>query len=138
MSQTDNKEIGASLSLKAIALGHGQFPYVIVRMHYAIYMHMPIHFVSEKKEGLKGIKVLTNAENFIDNFPYLIEVAADYKRSLDAKSNRNHRLCVVVGKDQAYYFEEDEIRFNTSIPSGGTLVNSDQQVIAMGQSHFIQ
>ncbi len=138
MSQTDNKEIGASLSLKAIALGHGQFPYVIVRMHYAIYMQMPIHFVSEKKEGLKGIKVLTNAENFIDNFPYLIEVAADYKRSLDAKSNRNHRLCVVVGKDQAYYFEEDEIRFNTSIPSGGTLVNSDQQVIAMGQSHFIQ
>ena len=138
MSQTDNKEIGASLSLKAIALGHGQFPYVIVRMHYAIYMQMPIHFVSEKKEGLKGIKVLTNAENFIDNFPYLIEVADDYKRSLDAKSNRNHRLCVVVGKDQAYYFEEDEIRFNTSIPSGGTLVNSDQQVIAMGQSHFIQ
>ena len=138
MSQADNKEIGASLSPKAIALGHGQFPYVIVRMHYAIYMQMPIHFVSEKKEGLKGIKVLTNAENFIDNFPYLIEVADDYKRSLDAKSNRNHRLCVVVGKDQAYYFEEDEIRFNTSIPSGGTLVNSDQQVIAMGQSHFIQ
>ena len=138
MSQSDNKEIGASLSPKSFALGHGQFPYVIVRMHYAIYMQMPIHFVSEKKEGLKGIKVLTNAENFIDNFPYLIEVAADYKRSLDAKNNRNHRLCVVVGKDQAYYFEEDEIRFNTSIPSGGTLVNSDQQVIAMGQSHFIQ
>lgn len=138
MSQIDNKEIGASLSRKAIALGHGKFPYVIVRMHYAIYMQMPIHFVSEKKEGLKGIIVKSDAENFIDNFPYLIEVAADYKRSLDAKSNRNHRLCVVVGKDQAYYFEEEEIRFNTSIPSGGTLVNSDQQVIAMGQSHFIQ
>ena len=138
MSQTDNKEIGASLSPKAIALGHGKFPYVIVRMHYAIYMQMPIHFVSEKKEGLKGIIVKSDAENFTDSFPYLIEVAADYKRSLDAKSNRNHRLCVVIGKDQAYYFEEDEIRFNTSIPSGGTLVNSDQQVIAMGQSHFIQ
>jgi hypothetical protein len=138
MSQIDNKEIGAFLSPKAIALGHGKFPYVIVRMHYAIYMQMPIHFVSEKKEGLKGIIVKSDAENFIDNFPYLIEVAADYKRSLDAKSNRNHRLCVVVGKDQAYYFEEDQIRFNASIPFGGTLVNSDQQVIAMGQSHFIQ
>ncbi len=87
---------------------------------------------------MKGIIVKSDAENFIDNFPYLIEVAADYKRSLDAKSNRNHRLCVVVGKDQAYYFEEDQIRFNASIPFGGTLVNSDQQVIAMGQSHFIQ
>jgi hypothetical protein len=138
MSQTDNKEIGASLSPEAIALGHGQFPYVIVRMHYAIYMQMPIHFVSDKKEGLKGIIAKSDAENFIDNFPYLIEVASEFKRSLDTKNNRNHRLCVVVGKDQAYYFEEDKIRFNASIPSGGTLVNSDKQVIAMGQSHFIQ
>ena len=138
MSQTDNKEIGASRSPGAIALGHGQFPYVIVRMHYAIYMQMPIHFVSDKKEGLKGIIAKSDAENFIDNFPYLIEVASEFKRSLDTKNNRNHRLCVVVGKDQAYYFEEDKIRFNASIPSGGTLVNSDKQVIAMGQSHFIQ
>ncbi len=138
MSQTDKNDIGISLSAEDIAQGHGQFPYVIVRMHYAIYMQMPIHFVSEKKEGLKGIKVLTDAENFIDNFPYLIEVAADYKRSLDAKSNRNHRLCVVVGKDQAYYFEEGEIRFSTSIPSGGTLVNSEQKIIAMAHDHFIQ
>jgi hypothetical protein len=87
---------------------------------------------------LKGIIAKSDSENFIDNFPYLIEVASEFKRSLDTKNNRNHRLCVVVGKDQAYYFEEDKIRFNASIPSGGTLVNSDKQVIAMGQSHFIQ
>ena len=138
MSHSDNSDIGISLSPEDIARGYGQFPYVIVRLYSMFFMQMPIHFVSEKKEGLKGIIVKSDAENFIDNFPYLIEVAADYKRSLDAKSNRNHRLCVVVGKDQAYYFEEDQIRFNASIPFGGTLVNSDQQVIAMGQSHFIQ
>ena len=138
MSHSDNTDIGVSLSPEAIAQGHGQFPYVIVRMHYAIYMQMPIHFVSDKKEGMKGITVKSDVENFIDNFPYLIEVAAEYKRSLDTKSNRNHRLCLVVGKDHAYYFEEDEIRFNTSIPTGGTLVNSDQRVIAMGHEHFIQ
>jgi hypothetical protein len=138
MSQSDNNNIGASLSPEAIALGYGQFPYIIVRMHYAIYMQMPIHFVSEKKEGLKGIIVKSGAEKFVDNFPYLLDVVSDYKRNLDTKNNRNHRICVVVGKNQAYYFEEDQIRFNTSIPFGGTLVNSDQQVIAMGQSHFIQ
>jgi hypothetical protein len=138
MSHSDNSDIGISLSPEDIARGYGQFPYVIVRMHYAIYMQMPIHFVSDKKEGLKGIIAKSDAENFIDNFPYLIEVASEFKRSLDTKNNRNHRLCVVVGKDQAYYFEEDQIRFNASIPSGGTLVNSDKQVIAMGQSHFIQ
>ena len=138
MNQTDHNNIGVTFTPEDIARGYGKFPYVIVRMHYAIYMQMPIHFVSEKKEGLKGIKVLTNAENFIDNFPYLIEVASNYKRDLDAKNNLNHRLCLVVGKDQAYYFEEDEIRFNTSIPTGGVLVNSEQQIIAMAHEHFIQ
>ncbi len=138
MKQTDHNNIGITFTPEYIARGYGKFPYVIVRMHYAIYMQMPIHFVSERKEGLKGIIVKSDAENFIDNFPYLIEVAADYKRHLDTKDNRNHRLCVVVGKDQAYYFEEGEIRFSTSIPSGGTLVNSEQQIIAMGHDHFIQ
>jgi hypothetical protein len=138
MSQIDNKEIGASLSPKAIALGHGQFPYVIVRMHCAIYMQMPIHFTSVNTEGLKGIIVHSQSENNCNNTERLLEVAAKYKQDLDAKNNRNHRLCLVVGKDQAYYFEEGEIRFNTSLPTGGTLVNSDKQVIAMAQSHFIQ
>ena len=138
MSQTDHNSIGITFTPEDIARGYGKFPYVIVRMHYAIYMQMPIHFVSERKEGLKGIIVKSDAENNIDNFPYLIEVAADYKRHLDTKDNRNHRLCVVVGKDQAYYFEEDEIRFSTSIPSGGTLGNSEQKIIAMAHDHFIQ
>ena len=138
MSQTDKNDIGITFTPEDIARGYGKFPYVIVRMYASFYMQMPIHFVSEKKEGLKGIKVLTNAENFIDNFPYLIEVASNYKRDLDTKNNLNHRLCLVVGKDQAYYFEEDEIRFNTSIPTGGVLVNSEQEVIAMAHEHFIQ
>ena len=138
MSQTDNNDIGASLSPESIAHGHGQFPYVIVRMHYAIYMQMPIHFTSVKTEGLKGIIVHSQSENNCNNTERLFEVAAKYKQDLDAKSNRHHRLCLVIGKDQAYYFEEGQIRFNTSIPSGGTLVNSDKQVIAMAQSHFIQ
>lgn len=138
MSHSDNSDIGISLSPEDIAHGYGQFPYVIVRLYSTYYMQMPIHFVSEKKEGLKGIIVKSNAENFIDNFPYLIEVAAEYKRNLDTKNNLNHRLCMVVGKDQAYYFEEDQIRFNTSIPTGGVLVNSEQQIIAMGHEHFIQ
>jgi len=137
MNQSINNNPEYALSKESIAKGHGQFPYVIVRMYSTFYMQMPIHFVSEKKEGLKGIKVLTDEENFIDNFPYLIEVASNYKRDLDAKNNLNHRLCLVVGKDQAYYFEEEEIRFNTSIPTGGLLVNNEQEVIAMANSHFI-
>ena len=138
MSHSDNNEISAPLSRQAIAQGYGRFPYIIVRMHYAVYMQMPIHFVAGPIPGKKGILVQTNKETREENYQHLIDVTSRYKNNLDNKSNRNHRLCVVVGKDQAYYFEEDKIRFNASIPFGGTLVNSDQQVIGMGHEHFIQ
>ena len=137
MNQSINNNPEYALSKESVARGHGKFPYIIVRMHHAVYMQMPIHFIAEKPIGLTGIFVNSQFDDALQNSPYLIDVAAEYKQDLDTKNNRNHRLCLVVGKDQAYYFEEDEIRFNTSIPTGGTLVNSNKQVIAMANSHFI-
>ncbi|MFM2316043.1 MAG: hypothetical protein RLZZ155_375 [Bacteroidota bacterium] len=137
MSTSKNNETGFSLSSESIAEGHGKFPYIIVRMHYAIYMQMPIHFIPKKMEGLRGIMVNSQFEDQAANFPYLLDIASEYKQSLDAKNNRNHRLCVVLSPEQAYYYEENEIRFSPSIPFGGTLVNSRQEIIAMGNSHFI-
>jgi hypothetical protein len=138
MSQSDNNSIGATLSPDDISKGHGKFPYVIVRMHHGIYMQMPIHFISEKKEGLNGIMVKSEATNHLDNFPYLIRIASDYKRNLEMKNKAETKLCLVVAEYHAYYFSENEIRFSTSIPTGGTLVNAQQLIIAMGAPHFIQ
>jgi len=137
MSTSKNNEIGSSLSPESIAQGHGRFPYIIVRMHYAIYMQMPIHFTSEKTEGLKGIIVHSKPENNCNNTERLLEVATKYKQDLDAKNNRDNRVCLVLSPNEAYYFEENETRLSPSIPKGGTLVNSSQQIIAMGSSHFI-
>lgn len=137
MSNSKNDEIGFSLSSQSIAKGHGQFPYIIVRLHYAIYLQEPIHFHPKKNNELIGINIESNFENNIENFPKLLKIASEYKQSLDTKDNRNHRLCVVLSPEQAYYYEENEIRFSPSIPSGGTLVNSRKEIIAMGNSHFI-
>jgi hypothetical protein len=137
MSTSKNNEIGSSLSPESIAQGHGRFPYIIVRMHHAIYMQMPVHFTSEKTEGLKGIIVHSKPVNNCNNTERLLEVATKYKQDLDAKNNHNHQLCLVLSPNEAYYFEENETRFLPSIPKGGTLVNSSKQVIAMGSSHFI-
>jgi len=137
MNQSINNNPEYALSKESIAKGHGKFPYIIVRMHHAVYMQMPIHFIAEKPIGLTGIFVKSEFDDILQNSPYLIDVAAEYWDHLNSKKNQKHRMCLVLSPSQAYYFEENEIRFSTSIPSGGTLVNSSKNVIAMANSHFI-
>jgi len=98
---------------------------------------MPIHLVKEHTAKKKGIVVQTKEPGNKENDQFFIEVAANYKRHLDSKGKRKHRICLVLSPTSAYYFEEDQMQFSTSIPSGGTLVNSQQQVIAMNKPHFI-
>lgn len=133
----DSHDLGSPLTSEAIQNGHGKFPYVIVRMFSGIYMQMPIHLVKEHTAKKKGIVVQTKEPGNKENDQFFIEVAANYKRHLDSKGKRKHRICLVLSPTSAYYFEEDQIQFSTSIPSGGTLVNSQQQVIAMNKPHFI-
>jgi hypothetical protein len=137
MNQLINNNPEYALSKESIAKGHGKFPYIIVRMHHAVYMQMPIHFIAEKPIGLTGIFVNSPIDDILENSSYLMKVATEYREHLDSKKNQKHRMCLVLSPLQAYYFEENEIRFCTSIPSGGTLVNSSKNVIAMANSHFI-
>jgi hypothetical protein len=46
-------------------------------------------------------------------------------------------MCLVEGPKTAYYFDEDEIEFSTSIPSGGALLTQDSKVIAMNVKHYL-
>jgi hypothetical protein len=138
MNQSINNNLEYSLSKESIAQGHGKFPYIIVRMHHAVYMQMPIHFIAEKPMGLTGIFVNSPIDDILENSSYLMKVAIEYREHLDSKKNQKHRMCLVLSPLQSYYFEENKIRFSTSIPSGGTLVNSSKNVIAMANSHFIQ
>jgi hypothetical protein len=133
----DSLDLGSPLTLEAIQNGHGNFPYVIVRMFSSIYMQMPIRLVKEQIPKMKGIVVQTKEPGNKENDQFLIEVAANYKRYLDSKGKQKLRICLVLCPTSAYYFEEDRMQFSTSIPSGGTLVNSQQQVIAMNKPHFI-
>jgi hypothetical protein len=133
----DSRDLGSPLTPNAIQNGHGKFPYVIVRMFSGIYMQMPIHVVKERTPEMTGIVVQTKDLRKKKSHKFLVEVATDYQRHLDMKGSRKHRVCLVLSPKRAYYLEENVILISTSIPSGGTLVNSKQQVIAMGNSHFI-
>jgi hypothetical protein len=101
-------------------------------------MQFPIHFVKDRKDGLAGISIQTES-----NYPkvqqaLLLNAIAQFKTQIDEQKKRSHRLCVVLDKEQAYYWEDDGIKFSHSIPKGGTLLNSQQDFIAMGFPHQIE
>jgi hypothetical protein len=137
MNQSINNNPEYALSKESIARGHGKFPYIIVRKSHAVYMQVPIHFITEKPIGLSGIFVNSIFDDALQNSLYLIDIAMEYKENIDSKSGHKNRMCLVLSPSQAYFFEEDEILFSTSIPSGGTLLNNSEWVIAMANPHFI-
>ncbi len=138
MSTKPEKEIGFPISKSYADQGFGRFPYVVIRLHYGIYMQFPIHFVKERKEGLLGISIKTESSDPKEQQASLLDAIAKFKSQIDEQKKRPHRLCVVLSEEQAYYFEEDGIKFSHSIPMGGTLLNSQQDFLAMGFPHQIQ
>ena len=137
MESTD-KEIGKMyLGETAISEGYGVFPYVIVRMFSAIYLQVPIRTYVGARPSWKGINVEVLDEGTELTADKLIEVVKNYKHQIESKHNAPHRLCLVVGEKEAYYFEGEDVSRNTSIPSGGTLLNLQQKPIAMNIQHFL-
>ncbi len=136
MNQSINNNPEYALSQECIAKGHGKFPYVIVRKSHAVYTQMPIHFISQKPVGLTGIFVNSDSDDVLENSSYLLAIALEYKGHLDTHTKCKNRMCLVLSPTQAYFFEEDEILFSTSIPTGGCLLNNKEEVIAMGNPHF--
>ena len=57
MSTQPENKIGFGISRSHVDMGYGKFPYVIIRLHYGIYMQIPIHFVlSQRTKGPKQRK----------------------------------------------------------------------------------
>jgi hypothetical protein len=67
----------------------------------------------------------------------LIDLCQRIKNKVEADRKKPCRMCLVEGPETAYYFEEDEINFNESIPSGGTLLTQGNEILAMNVPHYI-
>ena len=129
--------------------GYGNFPYLIIRMQYAVYMQIPIQLDASDSRAPKkpGIQI-----------PNLsAEQRAAYEANLDSEvhdllvlhfrmwkqktefynKGRKIECCIVESPDRAYYFKEkDEIK-SSSIPRGGTLLSATSDIIGMNVPHFI-
>lgn len=129
-------------------LGYGTFPYIIVRERSGIYRQIPIHFFpfSNKLDGLflDGCHTKSTKEirkNCVELLRSTIKKEnnkpATNKQSKDS-SLRTKEGCIVFNPYEAIYFdcEGKFICRSESIPSGGTLLRVDGEIIQYENRHF--
>lgn len=128
--------------------GYGRFPYLIVKVGNGLYRQIPIHLnpISNDKQEFPGVHLNNVEEGEINSLGIgeesllhyrLLELAKKVKLDLEKESRKSFRICLVEGKNSAYYFEADEIIFSSSIPSKETLLSLDNQIIAMRVHHYL-
>ena len=129
--------------------GYGQFPYLIIRMQYAVYMQIPIQLEvtqpgTSKKPGIliPNLSAEQRAayESNLDSEVHdlLVEHFRMWKQKTEFyNSGQKIECCIVEAPDRAYYFKGKEEQKSSAIPSGGTLLSASSDVIAMNVPHFI-
>jgi len=129
--------------------GYGQFPYLIIRMHYGVYMQIPIQ-LSPPEPGapprpgiqIPDISVEQLAEYRVNLDSEVHDLLVEHFRRWKQKTefyNKGRKIecCIVEAPDRAYYFKDKEEISMSSIPKGGTSLSATSEVIGMNVSHFI-
>ena len=129
--------------------GYGQFPYLIIRRHYGVYMQIPIQ-LSPPEPGAPprpGIQIhdisaeqrAAYAINLDSEVHDLLVVHFRMWKQKTEFYNKGYKIecCIVEAPDRAYYFKDKEEITSSSIPRGGTLLSATSDVIGMNVPHFI-
>ena len=143
-----NNLLLSTFTVSKFPKGYGRFPYLIVRVGNGLCRQIPIHLNhgSTSMEELPGVHLNDVEEGERNSLGIgeesllhyrLLELAKKVKRDLEKEGKKAVRICLVEGKNTAYYFELDEIIFSSSIPSKETLLSFDNQIIAMRVNHYI-
>ena len=59
------------------------------------------------------------------------------KNKIEANYHKPCTTCLVEGPDAPFYFVKEIIRFNSSIPSGGTLITQQNKILTMNVEHYL-
>ena len=127
--------------------GYCQFPYLIIRMHYGVYMQIPIQLKPPEAGAppRPGIQIpnlsaeqLTEYQSNLDSEVHdiLVENFRRWKQKTEFyNKGRKIECCIVEAPDRAYYFKEKEEIKSSFIPRGGTLLSATSEVIGMNIPH---
>jgi hypothetical protein len=135
-------------SFSKFPLGYGKFPYLIVHVYSACYLQVPIYFSPSQQPDPEVGLCLPDVEPWmIDAFEQdtntllknrLLEFAQEKKKQLEEKRKESVRMCLVLGPHHCIYFEKNEVNESEQIPEGGSLVNSENEIIAMNAKHYLE
>ena len=129
--------------------GYGQFPYLIMRMHYGVYMQIPIQLEAPKADcsNKPGIQIPDISSEQLSAYSInldseihdiLVEHFRKWKQKTEFyNKGRKIECCIVEAPDRSYYFKDKEEIQMTAIPRGGTLLSATSEVIGMNVPHFI-
>jgi hypothetical protein len=129
--------------------GYGQFPYLIIRMHYGVYMQVPIQ-LSPLEPGaaprpgtqipnLSAEQLAAYAVNLDSEVHDILVLHFRIWKQKTEFYNKGRKIecCIVEAPDRGYYFKDKEEIKSSSIPRGGTLLSASSAVIGMNVPHFI-
>jgi hypothetical protein len=126
---------------KAFPYGYGVFPYLIINQEKSpCFSQIPIH-INPFEENLPGWSLqidnyITTNEDLLKN--KLMEESKEYYNEICKKLNRTDKMALVIDANEAYYFYgENEVSFNESIPSGGVLLDVNGKQIANNSNHYL-
>ena len=129
--------------------GYGQFPYLIIRMHYGVYMQIPIQ-LSPPEVGasprpgtqIPNLTPTQLAEYQVNLDSEVHDILVEHFRMWKQKTefyNKGRKIecCIVEAPDRGYYFKEKEEHPMSAIPRGGTLLSAGSDVIGMNVPHYL-
>ena len=132
---------------RSFLIGYGKFPYIILKVEPALYMQIPIHFNANGNfDNYPGTSINGIDEDEIVDYKKditsklhqtLLAHCQAIKNKIEADYQKPCTLCLVEGPETGYYFDQEEIRFNSSIPSGGTLITQQNKIVAMNVEHYL-
>ena len=127
--------------------GYGKFPYVILKVGYALFMQIPIHFNKNNDfSNYPGTHINGISEQEIKDYEQehsaplhekMIEHCLWMKNKIETEKGKPIKMCLVKGPETSFYFDEEGIQFSTNIPGGGTLLTQDNKVIGMNVQHYL-
>ena len=129
--------------------GYGQFPYLIIRMHYGVYMQVPIqlsppepgapHRPGTQIPSLNAEQLAAYAVNLDSEVHDILVLHFRMWKQKTEFYNKGRKIecCIVEAPDRGYYFKDKEEIKSSSIPRGGTLLSTSSAVIGMNVPHFI-
>jgi hypothetical protein len=132
---------------RAFLNGYGQFPYIILKTGHSIYTQIPIHLNKNNDfKNYPGTHLNEISKEVLDKYKsdksselhdLLIDHCKWMKSKIDSDRKEPSRICLVEGPEIGYYFNENLINFNSSIPNGGTLITQQNKIIAMNVNHYL-